>query len=100
MTIKRADVTTVLKKCVDPEIGINIVDLGLLQGITIDAGNNIDVKVTMTSPMCPVTSIILADIQLRIQEIAGVGNVNIDLVWDPMWTPEMISEEARLSMGA
>ncbi len=100
MAIKRADVVNVLKKCVDPEIGINIVDLGLLQSVNIADGNSVDVKVTMTSPMCPVTSIILADIQLRIQELPEIGNVNIDLVWDPMWTPEMISEEARLSMAA
>ena len=87
-----------LKGCVDPEIGINIVDLGLIHGITIDQSNNITVRLTMTSPMCPVTSVILADIQLRLEHLQDVGQVNIDLVWEPAWTPEMITEEVRMSM--
>ena len=92
------DVTEALKNTVDPEIGINIVDLGLIYGIKIDDSNGITLKITMTSPMCPVTSIILADVQLRLENLPEVGKVNIDLVWDPAWTPEMIKEEVRLSM--
>jgi metal-sulfur cluster biosynthetic enzyme len=92
-------ITTALKGCVDPEIGLNIVDLGLIQGINIDDANNVKVRLTMTSPMCPVTSVILADVQLRIEHLQGVGIVDIDLVWDPAWSPEMISEEARMSMN-
>jgi metal-sulfur cluster biosynthetic enzyme len=91
-------VITALKGCVDPEIGINIVDLGLIHGITIDRENNISIRLTMTSPMCPVTSIILADVQLRLEHIQDAGQVNIDLVWEPAWTPEMITEEVRMSM--
>ena len=87
-----------LKDTVDPEIGLNVVDLGLVYGITMGESNDIDIKVTMTSPMCPVTSVILADIQLRLEALEGVGNVNVDLVWDPAWTPEMITEEARLGL--
>ncbi|MEM3791547.1 MAG: iron-sulfur cluster assembly protein [Candidatus Micrarchaeaceae archaeon] len=96
--LTRRDIVKVLKNTVDPEIGMNIVDLGLLQGIEIDENNNVKVKMTMTSPMCPVTSIILADAQLRIESIPGVGKVEIELSWDPMWSPEMISEEARAAM--
>ncbi|MDE1822914.1 MAG: metal-sulfur cluster assembly factor [Candidatus Micrarchaeota archaeon] len=92
------EVTEALKKCVDPEIGVNIVDLGLLHNIRIDGSNNIYVRLTMTSPMCPVTSVILADVQLRLEHIADAGKVEIDLVWEPAWTPEMISEEARMNM--
>ncbi len=87
-----------LRGCVDPEIGINIIDLGLLHWIKIDSSNNVEIRMTMTSPMCPVTSVILADAQLRIEKIQGIGNVNIELVWEPAWSPEMISEEARLNM--
>ncbi len=94
-----SEVITALKGCVDPEIGLNIVDLGLIQGIEIDESNNMKIKLTMTSPMCPVTSVILADVQLRLEHIPGAGNVDVDLVWDPAWTPEMISEEARMSMN-
>ncbi|MGC8479081.1 MAG: metal-sulfur cluster assembly factor [Candidatus Micrarchaeia archaeon] len=92
------DVITSLKKTVDPEIGLNIVDLGLIYGISISQQNDIYIKITMTSPMCPVTSIILADVQLRAEAINGVGKVDIDLVWDPAWSPEMITEEARLGL--
>lgn len=94
-----AEVINALKGCVDPEIGINIVDLGLLHGISIDDSNNVKIRLTMTSPMCPVTSVILADVQLRVEHLHDAGNVDIDLVWDPAWTPEMISEEARMSMN-
>jgi len=93
------EVVTALKGCVDPEIGLNIVDLGLIQGIEIDDSNNVKVKLTMTSPMCPVTSVILADVQLRVEHISGAGKADIDLVWEPAWSPEMISEEARMSMN-
>ena len=91
-------ITTTLKGTVDPEIGLNIVDLGLIYGIAVSESNDIDLKITMTSPMCPVTSIILADVQLRLEHLEGVGKVNIDLVWDPAWIPEMITEEARISL--
>ncbi|MDE1851175.1 MAG: metal-sulfur cluster assembly factor [Candidatus Micrarchaeota archaeon] len=96
--ITTTEITEALKKCVDPEIGINIVDLGLLHNIRVDESNNIYVRLTMTSPMCPVTSVILADVQLRIEHIQDAGKVEIDLVWEPAWTPEMISEEARMNM--
>jgi metal-sulfur cluster biosynthetic enzyme len=87
-----------LKKTVDPEIGLNIIDLGLLYNISISPSSDVDIRITMTSPMCPVTSIILADVQLRVEHIEGVGKVNVDLVWEPAWNPEMISEEARLGL--
>ena len=93
-----ADIINALKNTVDPEIGLNIVDLGLIYGINISNSKDIDIKITMTSAMCPVTSIILADVQLRAESIQGVGTVNIDLVWDPAWSPEMITEEARLGL--
>lgn len=97
--IKVCDVVNALKNTVDPEIGIDIVDLGLIYDITIDKNNNIDVKLTMTSPMCPMTSIIMADVQLRLENLPGVGKVNLDLVWEPAWSPEMISEEYRSAVG-
>jgi metal-sulfur cluster biosynthetic enzyme len=96
--ISNSDIIKALSGCVDPEIGINIIDLGLVHWIKIDSANNVEIRMTMTSPMCPVTSVILADAQLRIERIQGIGNVNIELVWEPAWSPEMISEEARLNL--
>jgi len=94
-----SDVVNALKKCVDPELGINIVDIGLIYGIDISENNDITVKMTMTSPMCPVTTVILADVQLRLEELEGVGKVSIDLVWDPMWSPDMMNKDTRASFG-
>lgn len=100
MAVTIEQVVEALKKTVDPEIGLNIVDLGLLYNVGIDGSSDIDIKITMTSPMCPVTSIILADVELRLQQLPGAGKVNVDLVWEPAWNPEMISEEARLSLNS
>ena len=96
--IRVSDVVNSLRNTVDPEIGINIVDLGLIYNISISEKNDIDLRLTMTSPMCPVTSIIMADVQLRLERLPDVGNVNVDIIWDPAWTPEMITEEARLGL--
>ncbi len=92
ITIK--DVLDALSKCKDPELGFNVVDMGLIYNIKIK-DNTIDITMTMTSPMCPVTSIILADVQLRLQAIPEVGKVNINLVWEPMWSPEMMSDNIK-----
>ena len=88
------DVVNVLNQCVDPELGANIVDIGLIYGIKI-TNNDVKLTLTMTSPMCPVTSIILADAQLRIESVQGIGKVDVELVWDPLWSPEMMSDELR-----
>jgi len=97
ITIK--EVIDKLKECTDPEVGINIVDLGLIYGIQIDENNNIKLKMTMTSPMCPVASIILADAQLRLENIPDVGKVEIELVWEPLWSPDMISQDVKQKLG-
>lgn len=89
------DVIGVLSECLDPELGANIVDIGLIYGIRIREGNSVKVTLTMTSPMCPVTSIIMADAQLRIEAIKEIGKVELELVWDPLWNPEMMSEELK-----
>lgn len=89
------DVVDVLHQCVDPELGANIVDIGLIYGIRVKNGKDVKLTLTMTSPMCPVTSIIMADAQLRIEAVNGVGNVELELVWDPLWSPDMMSEELR-----
>jgi metal-sulfur cluster biosynthetic enzyme len=102
MTLKRIraeDVINTLKGTLDPEVGISIVDMGLVYGISIDAKNNIEVKMTMTSQMCPVLNVILSDVQIRLESLPGVGKVKVDLVWEPPWTPDMMIDEYRLSLG-
>jgi len=97
LTIKQ--VLEALKEVTDPEVGINVVDLGLIYGIRIDENDNVTITMTMTTPMCPVASIILADVQLRLERIPGIGKVNIELVWEPAWSAEMISSEYRAQLG-
>ncbi len=89
------DVVAALMQCKDPELDANIVDIGLIYGIGVSSDKDVKITITMTSPMCPVTSIILADVQLRLEAIEGIGKVDIDLVWDPLWNPDMMSDELR-----
>ncbi|MGC8662625.1 MAG: metal-sulfur cluster assembly factor [Candidatus Micrarchaeia archaeon] len=93
------EVVDTLKNCTDPEVGLNLIDLGLIYSIEINKENNIKVKLTMTSPMCPVISIILADVQLRLENIPDVGKVEIELVWDPLWSPDMMTPNVRAKLG-
>jgi metal-sulfur cluster biosynthetic enzyme len=98
--ITTKEVIDTLKNCFDPEVGVNIVDLGLIYGINIDKENNVKVKLTMTSPMCPLTSTILADAELRLENIPDIGNVEMELVWEPLWNPEMMNSDVRQSLSA
>jgi len=93
--VTKKEVIEALKGCLDPELNANIVDIGLIFNITIVDNKNVKLTLTMTSPMCPVTSIIMADAQLRIEAIPGVENAELELVWDPLWNPEMMSEELK-----
>ena len=93
--VKVIEVINVLQQCLDPELGANIVDIGLIYGVKITNEKDVKLVLTMTSPMCPVTSIIMADAQLRLEAINGIGKVELELVWDPLWSPEMMSEELK-----
>jgi len=90
----KKEIIDALSMCQDPELGANIVDIGLIQGINMH-DSDVKVTMTMTSAMCPVTSIILADVQLRLESLTGIGKVEVDLVWDPMWSPEMMSDSMK-----
>ncbi|MCL5102196.1 MAG: metal-sulfur cluster assembly factor [Candidatus Marsarchaeota archaeon] len=89
------DVTEALSQCKDPELDADIVNLGLIYGINISNGKDVKVTLTMTSAMCPVTSLILADAQLRLEAIPDIGKAELELVWDPMWSPDMMSDEIK-----
>lgn len=89
------EVAGALSQCRDPELDANIVDIGLVYGIAVGADNGVRITMTMTSPMCPVTGIILADVQLRVEALQGVGKVDVDLVWDPLWNPEMMADDLK-----
>jgi len=88
----------VLKQVHDPEIGVNIVDMGLIYGLEIDEGK-IDVIMTLTSPACPAGPQILTQVEARVKELEGVEDVDIKVVWSPPWNPEMLSEDAKDQLG-
>lgn len=92
--VTKDEVLDALKTVSDPEIGVDIVNLGLIYEVNIDDGI-VNIKMTMTAPACPVTDWILAEAQRRIEEIPGVKEANIELVWEPPWNLDMISDEAR-----
>jgi metal-sulfur cluster biosynthetic enzyme len=87
-----------LRKVKDPELGLNIVDLGLIYDIAV-ADNNIHVDMTLTSPGCPAGPQIMTDAERVLQTLPGVGEIELNLVWSPYWTPERIEPRVRAYMG-
>jgi len=79
----------------DPEIPINIVDMGLIYGINVSDDNKVDIKMTMTTRGCPLHDTLVSDVKRYVNKVAGVSDVNIEIVWEPPWTPEKMSEEGK-----
>ncbi|MEW6046431.1 MAG: iron-sulfur cluster assembly protein [Bacillota bacterium] len=87
-----------LRRVVDPELGINIVDLGLIYGIEIEGGK-VHVRMTLTAIGCPLAYMVNEMVNQAVREIPGVEDVQVEIVWDPPWTPERMSEEAKALLG-
>lgn len=92
--VTKEEVMEVLKTCFDPEIPINIVDLGLVYGVEV-TGDRVHVKMTLTTPGCPMCSFIAEDVKQKVKAIKGVREAEVELVWDPPWTPDRISEDVK-----
>ena len=91
-----------LKTCYDPEIPVNIVELGLIYDLNIkesDTGQKINIKMTLTAPGCGMGPVIADEVERKVNGIEGVESVNVELVWEPMWSREMMSESAQLELG-
>jgi len=88
-----------LKKVFDPEIPVNIYELGLIYDVDIQEGGKVQVKMTLTSPGCPVAGSLPGEVKAKVEAVPGVVSAEIDLVWDPAWNPSMMSEAARLQLG-
>jgi metal-sulfur cluster biosynthetic enzyme len=88
-----------LKEVYDPEIGVNIVDLGLVYDADISDGNDVDVTMTLTSMGCPLGPMIISDIQKAVGQLDDAGEVRVRIVWSPPWSPAMMSEEAKDELG-
>ncbi len=88
----------VLKNCYDPEIPVNIVDLGLVYDVSIE-DDVVKVKMTLTAPGCPMHSVIAQDVKSKLLATEGVKDAIVEIVWDPPWSPEMMSDEAKAKLG-
>ena len=98
MSVTKENVLEVLSDVYDPEIPIDIVNLGLVYEVEVE-GTVVNLKMTMTSPGCPSAREIVLESQSLVSEMDGVTEANVEIVWDPPWTPEKMSDEARVSMG-
>ncbi len=95
----RTRVVDVLKQVYDPEIPVDIYELGLIYNVDIDEGGNTAIKMTLTSPMCPVAESLPAEVEQKVGAVKGVRDVRIDLVWEPPWDKDMMSEAAKLKLN-
>lgn len=92
-------IVDVLKTVYDPEIPVNIYDLGLIYKIDLKDNGDVDVDMTFTAPSCPAADFILEDVRQKVDSVTGVRNANIELVFEPIWDQSMMSEEARVELG-
>lgn len=88
-----------VSKVFDPEIPVNIYELGLIYNMDVDASSNVQVKMTLTAPACPAAQTIPIDVERRIREVPGVNDVKVAVVWDPPWTRDKMSDAAKLTLG-
>lgn len=93
------DVRKALRQVKDPEINLSIIDLGLVYDVEVESEGHVDVRMTLTSPGCPSGPEIMADVDRAVRSLDGVTAVNIDLVWEPYWTPERIDPKVRAFLG-
>lgn len=92
-------VISALKEIFDPEIPVNIYDLGLIYGVEVDAEAHVTVTMTLTTPHCPVAESMPAEVELRVCAVPGVRDAEVNLVWDPAWDPQKMSDDAKLELG-
>ncbi len=94
-----AQVIEALRSCFDPEIPVNIYELGLIYDVKVEPAGTVEVRMTLTSPHCPVAQSLPAEVEARIKEVPGVTDARVEVVWDPPWEPSRMSEAAKLQLG-
>ena len=95
----RADLVETIKTVYDPEIPVDIWELGLIYDLDVDDDGSVVIRMTLTSPMCPVAETLPPEVEAKARSVAGVSDVKLDLVWEPPWSPSMMSEAARLELN-
>lgn len=97
--VNETSVREALKSVYDPELGLDIVTLGMVYGITVSEEGAVDIRMTLTTPGCPMERVILEGIQHAVSKLDGVSKIGVDLVWEPRWSPEQIDPEGRKILG-
>ncbi|MEP6576650.1 MAG: PqqD family peptide modification chaperone [Nitrososphaerota archaeon] len=97
--VTQEEVYSALRKCMDPEIPVNVVDLGLIYGVKVNEENNIDIEMTMTTRGCPLHDTLVSDVKRYVGKINGVAGVNVLIVWDPPWSVDKIEPTVRDQLG-
>lgn len=93
------DVIKALKQVYDPEIPVNIYDLGLIYELVINKEHDVAIKMTFTAPNCPMADEVMAEVKTSVEDVPGIKSCNIELVFEPVWDKSMLSEEARIDLG-
>jgi len=99
LLILEDQIVKMLKTVYDPEIPVNIYDLGLIYGVDVDDEKNVTITMTLTAPACPAADFIMEDVKMKLESIKEINNVEIKLVFEPFWHIDMMSEEAKLELG-
>jgi metal-sulfur cluster biosynthetic enzyme len=97
-TVNVENVRDSLKKCMDPEVPLSIVDMGLIYGIDVTENNDVNIKMTMTTKGCPLHETMVDDVKRYAKKVSGVNNVDVEIVWDPPWTMDKMSDTAKAMM--
>jgi FeS assembly SUF system protein len=95
----REKIVDTLRSIYDPEIPVNIYEIGLIYSVDIDSANAVNIRMTLTSPACPAAGTLPGEVEDKTRRVQGVTDVKVDLVWDPTWSPSMMSETAKLQLG-
>ncbi len=98
-TVMEAQIVEAIQTCYDPEIPVNIYELGLIYSIAISDSGDVEVRMTLTSPHCPAAQSLPPEVRAKVLTVEGVHNVNVTVVWEPPWTTNMMSEAAKLELG-
>lgn len=92
-------IVAMLKTVYDPEIPVNVFDLGLIYKVEVDDNQDVNIDMTLTAPNCPAADFIMEDVRMKVESVEGVKGVTINLVFEPEWDKDMMSEEAKLELG-
>ncbi|MBE6296675.1 MAG: DUF59 domain-containing protein [Bacteroidaceae bacterium] len=92
-------IVEMIKTVYDPEIPVNVYDLGLIYRIELKEDNSVDIDMTLTAPNCPAADFMMEDVRMKVESIQGITAVNLNLVFEPEWSQELMTEEAKLELG-